>query len=68
MKEFSQLIKNFIVFTLAYTIRSAFDIIYVTAMSETDATFLSAQILFLGWEILPITLMYSFHFNSSRKL
>jgi hypothetical protein len=68
MKEFSQLIKNFIVFTVAYTSRSAFDIIYVTAMSESDATFLSAQLLFLVWEILPITLMYSFHYNSSRKL
>lgn len=68
MKEFSQLIKNFIVFTLAYTGRSAFDIIYVTVMTGSNATFLSGQLLFLVWEILPITMMYSFHFNSSRKL
>ena len=68
MKEFSQLIKNFGVFTVAYTSRSAFDIIYVTVMSETDASFLAGQLLFLLWEILPILLMYSFHYNSSRKL
>lgn len=58
MKEFSQLIKNFGVFTVAYTSRSAFDIIYVTVMSETDASFLAGQLLFLLWEILPILLMY----------
>jgi hypothetical protein len=68
LKEFSQLTKIFIVFTLAYTLRFAFDIIYVTAMSETDSMFLLGQILFMLSEILPITLMYSFHYNSSRKL
>lgn len=40
LKEFSQLTKIFIVFTLAYTFRSAFDIIYVTKMSKTDFAFL----------------------------
>ena len=60
--------KIFIFFTLAYTFRSAFDIIYVTAMSESDLTFLVGQIGFMLSEIVPITLMYNFHYNSSRKL
>jgi len=70
----SQLIKNFVVFTVTYTLRSAVDIINILIVGILDDSFVANlvfliyNLLFLIWEIIPILLMYLFHHKSSQQL